>query len=231
MFVPIQKALLPGALLAAFLVASPAAGKDVYKAFLDPAIPHHAAILDTLSRIEKNPADAQLHNDLGCLVAWDGFWRDALRSFDKAARLAPKDSRPWFNAGPRRGAPRGVGQRSLPLPQGGRRSTPATGPPGGCSDSRRRVSATTSAAIGRLWEIPPRRHFPLRPEGQPVRGGDPPEGASPSGDLRAATRRRRAPGLEPAGGSVARRPRSSSRTRRPARPRRRSTNPRGPAPS
>ena len=99
MLSPLQKALLPGAILAAFLGASPAAGKDSYKGSLDPAIPHHAAILDTLSKIEKAPADGALYNDLGCLVAWDGFWRDALRSFDTAAELAPKDSRPSFNAG------------------------------------------------------------------------------------------------------------------------------------
>ena len=99
MLSPLQKALLPGAILTVFLGASPAAGKDSYKGSLDPAIPHHAAILDTLSKIEKAPADAALYNDLGCLVAWDGFWRDALRSFDKAAELAPKDSRPLFNAG------------------------------------------------------------------------------------------------------------------------------------
>ena len=99
MLFPLQKALLPGAILAAFLGAAPAAGKDTYKGSLDPGTPHHAAILDTLSKIEKNPADATLHNDLGCLVAWDGFWRDALRSFDTAAELAPKDSRPSFNAG------------------------------------------------------------------------------------------------------------------------------------
>jgi hypothetical protein len=99
MLVPFQKARLAGAFLATLLVTSPAPGKDVYKASLDPAIPHHAAILDTLSKIEKDPSNAQLHNDLGCLVAWDGFWRDALRSFDTAASLAPKDSRPRFNAG------------------------------------------------------------------------------------------------------------------------------------
>ncbi len=99
MLSPLQKALLPGAILAAFLGASPAAGKDSYRGSLDPSIPHHAAILDTLSKIEKAPTDAALYNDLGCLVAWDGFWRDALRNFDKAAGLAPKDSRPSFNAG------------------------------------------------------------------------------------------------------------------------------------
>lgn len=99
MLVPFQKAFLAGAVLAASLGASPAAGKDVYRASLDPAIPHHAAILETISKIEQSPSDATLHNDLGCLVAWDGFWRDALRSFDTAAELAPADSRPSFNAG------------------------------------------------------------------------------------------------------------------------------------
>jgi len=99
MLAPFPKALLPGAIAASLLLAPVAAGKDVYKPYLDKAIPHHAAILDTLEKLEKNPEDAQLHNDLGCLVAWDGFWRDALRSFDEASDLDPKDSRPWFNAG------------------------------------------------------------------------------------------------------------------------------------
>ena len=99
MLVPFRKALLPGALLAALLAATPAFAKDSYRSSLDPAIPHHAAILDTLAMIEQNPSDADLHNDLGCLIAWDGFWRDALRSFDTASELAPKDSRPQFNAG------------------------------------------------------------------------------------------------------------------------------------
>lgn len=96
---PIRKALLPGVFLAALASALPADGAGAYKSSLDAGIPHHAAILDTLAKIEKDPSDAQLHNDLGCLVAWDGFWRDALRSFDTAAGLAPKDSRPWFNGG------------------------------------------------------------------------------------------------------------------------------------
>jgi hypothetical protein len=96
---PIRKALLPALFLAALVSALPAAAAGVYKASLDAGIPHHAAILDTLAKIEKDPSDAQLYNDLGCLVAWDGFWRDALRSFDTAADLAPKDSRPWFNGG------------------------------------------------------------------------------------------------------------------------------------
>lgn len=98
MAVPYSKSILPGALLA-LLLALPASGADVYKSSLDKSIPHHAAILDTLARLEKEPNNAELHNDLGCLVAWDGFWRDALRSFDKAAELDPKDARPWFNAG------------------------------------------------------------------------------------------------------------------------------------
>ena len=99
MLVPLRKALLPGALLAALLVAPAASATDGNKWSLDPAIPHHAAILDTLAKIEQDPSNADLQNDLGCLIAWDGFWRDALRSFDKAAELAPKDSRPQFNAG------------------------------------------------------------------------------------------------------------------------------------
>ena len=99
MLFPLQRMLVPGTILAVFLGASPAAAKDSYKGSLDPAIPHHAAILDTLAKIEKAPTDAALYNDLGCLIAWDGFWRDALRNFDTAAKLAPKDSRPSFNAG------------------------------------------------------------------------------------------------------------------------------------
>ena len=98
MSVPFPKSILAGPLLAA-LLALPAAGADAYRASLDKSIPHHAAILNTLARLEKEPGNAQLHNDLGCLVAWDGFWRDALRSFDKASELDPKDTRPWFNAG------------------------------------------------------------------------------------------------------------------------------------
>lgn len=99
MLASFRAALLGGALLAAVLATLPASGKDVYKPFLDPAIPHHAAILDTLAKLEKEPGAAALHNDLGCLVAWDGFWRDALRSFETAAELDGKDSRPLFNAG------------------------------------------------------------------------------------------------------------------------------------
>jgi hypothetical protein len=99
MLVPFRRALLSGAVATLLLAGRAAEGKDVFKASLDPAIPHHAAILDTLARLEASPSDANLHNDLGCLVAWDGFWRDALRSFDAASELAPKDSKPRFNAG------------------------------------------------------------------------------------------------------------------------------------
>jgi hypothetical protein len=73
--------------------------RDVYRHFLDPAIPNHAAILDTLARLEKSPKDAGLHNDLACLIIRDGFWRDALRELKTAADLDKKDSRPLFNAG------------------------------------------------------------------------------------------------------------------------------------
>jgi hypothetical protein len=81
------------------LAAFPAAARDVYKGFLDPAIPQHRAILDTLERLKASPKDAGLHNDLGCLIARDGFWRDALREFDTAADLDRKDAHPFFNAG------------------------------------------------------------------------------------------------------------------------------------
>lgn len=85
--------------LASVLAASPGSARDVYKPYLDPAIPRHAAVLDTLKKLEANPNDAGLRNDLGCLVAQDGFWRDALREFEEAAKLDEKDSRPLFNAG------------------------------------------------------------------------------------------------------------------------------------
>ncbi len=80
-------------------LSSPAGAKDVYKAFLDPGIPQHRATLDLLAKLETSPNDAGLHNDLGCLIARDGFWRDALREFDTAAKLDKKDGRPHYNAG------------------------------------------------------------------------------------------------------------------------------------
>ncbi len=87
-------------LLVLFLVVrTPALARDVYKGFLDENIPHHRAIKDTLALIEAHPDEAALYNDLGCLIAWDGFWRDALRNFEKAAQLDPKDDKPHFNAG------------------------------------------------------------------------------------------------------------------------------------
>lgn len=86
-------------LLVLGFVAHEAAARDLYKKFLDPAIPNNKAILDTLEKLKANPKDAGLHNDLGCLVARDAFWRDALREFDEAAQLDKKDGRPAFNAG------------------------------------------------------------------------------------------------------------------------------------
>ncbi|HEY3349936.1 MAG TPA: tetratricopeptide repeat protein [Thermoanaerobaculia bacterium] len=80
-------------------LALPAAAKDVYKAFLDPANPQHKATLDILSRLDQTPNDASLHNDLGCLIARDGFWRDALREFETAQKLDKKDGRAPYNAG------------------------------------------------------------------------------------------------------------------------------------
>ena len=93
-----KRSLAAGA-AALLLAAGPGAGKDVYKAFLSSEVPHHRAIQEILAQIEVNPLDAGLFNDLGCLVAWDGFWRDALRNFETAAKLDPGDTRPLFNAG------------------------------------------------------------------------------------------------------------------------------------
>ena len=81
------------------LLAWPLAARDVYRGFLDPANPQHRATLDLLARLEKTPDDASLHNDLACLIARDGFWRDALREFETAAKLDKKDGRPLYNAG------------------------------------------------------------------------------------------------------------------------------------
>lgn len=95
-----RRLIRTGALALSILAAARLAdAKDVYKCCLDPGIPHHRAILDTLARIDATPNDARLHNDLGCLVARDGFWRDALREFDVAAGLDRKDAKPHFNAG------------------------------------------------------------------------------------------------------------------------------------
>ncbi len=94
----IRRAVLAAATLA--VLAAPVRAKDVYKPFLDPVqFAHHRAALDTLEKLKENPNDAGLHNDLGCLVARDAFWRDALREFDQAARLDKKDGKPLFNAG------------------------------------------------------------------------------------------------------------------------------------
>ncbi len=70
-----------------------------YKAVLDDGIPLHRAIKETLALVEKNPNDAALQNDLGALLAWNGTYANALESFEKAATLDPKDSKPLFNAG------------------------------------------------------------------------------------------------------------------------------------
>jgi tetratricopeptide (TPR) repeat protein len=92
-----MKRLLP--LLCLLLFPGTAPAPDIYKAFLDESRPSHRAIKETLALLEQHPDDASLYNDLGCLIAWDGFWRDALRNFDKAAQLDPKDAKPLFNAG------------------------------------------------------------------------------------------------------------------------------------
>jgi len=97
-----RRARIGGALalcLAMAVFAGPLAAKDVYKGFLDPNLPQHRATLDLLERLEKTPNDAALHNDLACLIARDGFWRDALREFGLAAKLDKADGRPLYNAG------------------------------------------------------------------------------------------------------------------------------------
>ena len=119
MLVPFQKALLPGAFLAAFLAAAPARRQGRLQGRPSTRRSLTTPRSSTRSRRSRRaPQDAQLHNDLGCLVAWDGFWRDALRSFDTAAELAPKDSRPSFNAGLVQALRGEWGERPLPLPEG-----------------------------------------------------------------------------------------------------------------
>lgn len=94
-----RRARLAFALALCAALAGPLAAKDVYRGFLDPAIPQHRATLDLLARLEQTPNDASLHNDLACLIARDGYWRDALREFDLAAKLDKTDGRPLYNAG------------------------------------------------------------------------------------------------------------------------------------
>src|SRR5512144_2583912 len=80
--------------------AAPASAKDVYKPYLDgQQFAHHRAALDTIEKLKTRPNDPGLHNGLGCLIARDGFWKDALREFDEAARLDKHFSKPLFNAG------------------------------------------------------------------------------------------------------------------------------------
>jgi len=92
-----MRRLLP--LLLLLVLPGTAPAPDIYKAFLDESLPNHRAIKETLALIEQSPGDAALYNDLGCLISWDGFWRDALKNFEKAAELDPKDSKPLFNSG------------------------------------------------------------------------------------------------------------------------------------
>ena len=94
-----RRALFAGALALCLAASGPLAARDVYRGFLDPSNPQHRATLDLLERLEKTPNDASLHNDLACLIARDGFWRDALREFAVAAKLDKTDTRPLFNAG------------------------------------------------------------------------------------------------------------------------------------
>ena len=94
-----RRARFAGALAVCAVLAGPLAARDVYRGFLDPGNPQHRATLDLLARLEKTPDDSSLHNDLACLIARDGFWRDALREFGAAAKLDKKDSRPLYNAG------------------------------------------------------------------------------------------------------------------------------------
>jgi hypothetical protein len=93
------RARFAGALALCAALAGPLAARDVYRGFLDPGIPQHRATLDLLERLVKTPNDASLHNDLACLIARDGFWRDALREFALAAKLDKAASRPLYNAG------------------------------------------------------------------------------------------------------------------------------------
>jgi hypothetical protein len=94
-----RRARLAGALAFCAALAGPLAARDVYKGSLDPGIPQHRATLDLLARLDETPNDAALHNDLACLIARDGYWRDALHEFDLAAKLDKKDGRPYYNAG------------------------------------------------------------------------------------------------------------------------------------
>ena len=92
-----MRRLLPLLLLVVLPGTAPA--PDIYKAYLDENLPNHRAVKETLALIEQRPNDAALYNDLGCLIAWDGFWRDAIKALNKAAQLDEKDSKPLFNAG------------------------------------------------------------------------------------------------------------------------------------
>jgi len=70
---------------------------------------------------------------------------------------------------------------------------------------RRGVAREPERRRRRLLPVGPRRHGPVRPEGQSLRGGDPPEGARPPRDLPDEACRRRPAVREPAREPLARR--------------------------
>ncbi len=178
---PMRRFLAAGA-AALLLAAGPMAGKDVYKAFLSPEVPHHRAIQEILAQIEAHPDDASLFNDLGCLVAWDGFWRDALRNFETAAKLDPADTRPMFNAGIVYAYKGEWGNAQERVPRG---REARAGELGRMVDARLRRGAAGPSAVRRrcLSDVAPDGHVALRREAEPVRRQLPAEGDRPHGDL------------------------------------------------
>ena len=86
-------------LVAALLAGGSALAGDAPRGSLDPDTPRTRTVLDALAVVQARPDDAGLKNDLGCLMAREGSWRDALREFHESAGLDRRDSRSSFNAG------------------------------------------------------------------------------------------------------------------------------------
>ena len=161
-------------------------------------MPQHRATSRSSAHRDERRTTRALYNDLGCLVAWDGFWRDALRKFETAAKLDKGDTRPLYNAGLVHALQGRVGERAQRSFHKAVKRGPGNWAGWWMLGFAEEQLGNDARRGRRLQDVAPVDTSLFDVKQNPFAAQHAPEGARPPRDVRHAARARR----HPAGGAV-----------------------------